>query len=298
MNPQQAPNAHPAAPAWLTAAPTLFLLMWASGFVFVKLGLRDADPLTFLALRYALVVAIQLVAFAWIRPALPATPRAWGNLIMVGLMLQAGYFACVYLSLNSGMSASAVSLITSQQPILVGLLAPLMAHERVGLLRWSGLVLGVGGASLVILSGSPAGVVTPLGVFFSLVALLTLTVGTLWEKRYGQHLHPVATNLVQCAVALAVCAPLAILLEPMRVHWSASLAGSLLYLALVNSIIAMTLLLAMIRHGEASRISGLFFLVPPATVVIAFVVLGEGIPMAAWPGMVLAVAGIYLVMRR
>ena len=200
------------APAWLQYAPALFLLLWSSGFVFLKLGLAHADPLTFLALRYACVVALVGIAFWWLRPALPATPRIWMHLALVGLFLQAGYFAFTYLSLKLGLSAGAVALITSQQPILVGLLAPL--------------------------------------------------------------------------------------LEPMRIHWTPALLGSLAYLVLCNSLIAITLLLAMIRHGKASRVSALFFLVPPATAAIAFVMLGETIPPLAWPGMLLAVAGIYLVMRQ
>jgi len=287
-----------APPRWIGAAPYLFLLMWSSGFVFGKLGLRDTDPLTFLALRYAIVVAIQLGAFAVLRPALPRSLRAWRNVVVVGLLMQAGYFCGVFLSLRAGMTAGSVALVTSQQPILVGLLAPLVARERVDTRRWAGLVLGVSGACVVILAGAPGGVITPGGVALAILALLSMTAGTLWEKRHGEALHPVSANLVQCAVALAVFAPLALWLEPLRVHWSAGLWVSLLYLALVNSIVAMTLLLAMIRHGEASRVSALFFLVPPVTALIAFALLGEPVPVLAWPGMALAAAGIHVVMRR
>jgi len=285
------------APAWLAYAPMLFLLLWSSGFVFLKLGLAYADPLTFLALRYACVVALVGCAFAWLRPALPADGRAWLHLAMVGLFLQAGYFACTYLSLKLGLSAGAVALITSQQPILVGLLAPAFAGERVGLRHWAGLLLGVAGAALVILAKSSLGTATPAGVLFALLALLSIVAGTLWEKRHGTGTHPLTANLVQYSVGLAVSAPLALWLEPMRIDWAPALFGSLAYLVLCNSLIAISLLLAMIRHGEASRVSALFFLVPPTTAVIAFLVLGETIPPLAWPGMLLAVAGIYLVMR-
>ncbi|VWD22851.1 multidrug DMT transporter permease [Burkholderia lata] len=103
-------------PGWLRIAPALFLLLWASGFVFLKLGLRYADPLTFLALRYACVVALLAGPFLWLRPALPRTGRAWRDLVMVGLLLQAGYFAFTYLSLKLGMSAGAVALVTSRPP--------------------------------------------------------------------------------------------------------------------------------------------------------------------------------------
>src|SRR5690606_36782814 len=114
----------PDAPRWLKAAPVLFLLLWASGFVFLKLGLEYADPLTFLALRYACVIALLIGPCLWLKPRFPSTPATWLHLGMVGLLLQAGYFSFTYLSLKNGMSAGAVALITSQQPLLVGLLAP------------------------------------------------------------------------------------------------------------------------------------------------------------------------------
>jgi drug/metabolite transporter (DMT)-like permease len=283
--------------AWLKAAPVLFLLLWSSGFVFLKVGLRHADPLTFLALRYAIVVAILVLPFVWMRPALPGSARAWLHLAMVGLLLQAGYFSCTYLSLKHGVSAGGLALITSQQPILIGLLAPAIAGERVDRVRWAGLALGVAGASLVILSKSTVEIGSGVGLVFAALALMSMTAGTLWEKRFGTSVHPVAANLVQYTVGLAVCAPLAYALEPMHVEWTGELVGSLAYLVLGNSIIAISLLLAMIRRGEASRVSALFFLVPPMTAVIAFFVLKEAIPPAAWLGMLLAAAGIRLVMR-
>ena len=133
--------------------PATFLLLWASGFVFLKVGLHYADPLTFLALRYLCVVAVLLVPALWIKPAFPKTSRGWGALLAVGLFLQAGYFACTYLSLRYGMTAGSIALITSQQPILIGLLAPTIAGERVTSTRWAGLLLGVVGAAL---AGRPA----------------------------------------------------------------------------------------------------------------------------------------------
>ncbi len=283
---------------WLKWAPALFLLLWCFGFVFLKMGLAYSDPLTFLALRYACVLAILIVPFLWLRPALPATPKAWLHLAMVGLLLQAGYFSFVYLSLKLGISAGAVALITSQQPILIGLLAPAIAGERVSAMRWVGLTMGVAGAGIVILSKSAIEIASPAALLFAVMALFSMTGGTLWEKRYGVQTHPITANMVQYAVGLAVSAPLAFLLEPMQVQWTPAFLMSLTYLVVCNSIVAISLLLAMIRRGEASRVSALFFLVPPVTAVIAFLILDEALPPAAWPGMILAAAGIYLVMRK
>ncbi|MEJ2631502.1 MAG: DMT family transporter [Acidihalobacter sp.] len=284
-------------PPWLKIAPVMFLLLWASGFVFLKLGLRYADPLTFLALRYLCVVGLLIVPWLWFRPTLPRSPSVWFHLAMVGLLLQSGYFSFTYLSLKTGMSPGVIALITSQQPILVGLLAPVIAGERVDAVRWAGLALGVFGAIIVILSQATLHIESPLALLFGILALLSLTGGTLWEKRFGTAVHPLTANLVQYATGLVVTAPLAFAIEPMRIQWTPQLFGSLAYLVIGNSIIAISLLLAMIRHGEASRVSALFFLVPPTTALIAFVVLHEAIPLMAWPGMLLAAAGLYCVMH-
>ncbi len=284
-------------PRWLKAAPALFLLLWSSGFVFLKLGLRYADPLTFLALRYAIVVGI-LVALALIfKPEFPSRPKIWLDLAMTGLLLQAGYFAFTYLSLKYGMSAGAVALITSQQPILIGLLAPAIAGEHVGRKRWIGLALGVAGAVIVITAQSSIHISSMWALIFAVLALLTITGSTLWEKRFGTTTHPVSASLVQYAVGLVITAPLAFFLEPMHVQWSIGLFGSLTYLVICNSLVAIYLLLAMVRFGEASRVSALFFLVPPATAAIALVTLHEPIALRAWLGMALAALGVYLATR-
>jgi drug/metabolite transporter (DMT)-like permease len=280
------------------AAPLIFLLLWSGGFVFLKLGLRDADPITFLAIRFASVVVLLGIVIAVLRPPWPAGGKAWMHVLIVGLLMQACYFTGNYVSLKSGMSAGAVALISAQQPILIGLLAPMLAHERVDAVRWAGLVLGVAGACIVIASNSAVDVASPAGLAFAVFAVVSMTAGTLWEKRFGSPVHPVTASFVQCAVGLVVAAPVAAALEPMHVRWTGGLVFSLAYLVIGNSIIAISLLLAMIRRGEASRVSALFFLIPPVTAVIAWLVLHETLAWSAWPGMMLAAAGIYLVMRR
>ncbi|OWT57481.1 DMT family transporter [Candidimonas nitroreducens] len=282
-------------PRWLGAAPAIFLLLWCTGFIVLKIGLAHADPFSFLALRYAVVLAVLAPLALALRPRWPRTLRAWGNLAMVGLLLQAGYFSFTYLAFKHGISAGAVALITSLQPLLIGLLAPAVAGERITWRRWTGLLLGVAGAALVIVSKSAVAVASTAGLLYACAALLAITAATLWERRYGTEVHPIAANLIQYAVGLAVALPLAALLEPLHITWTTPLLLALAYLALANSIIAITLLLAMYRHGEASKVSALFFLVPPVTALVAYIALGETIPLPAWPGMLLAAGGIFLV---
>lgn len=273
-------------------APAAFVALWSAGFAFVALGLPDSEPFTFLALRYAIVVALLAGAVALLRPPLPETRRDWIDLAVVGLLLQGGYFALLYVALDLEPSAGTIALVVSLQPILVALLAPRITGERVTALRWTGLALGLAGAGLVIASRSSVAGLSGGGLICAGGALLALTSSTLYETRFGSEHHPVTANAVQCAVALAVTLPPALLLEGLEVAWTTDLAISLGYLVLANSLLAITLLLMMMRRGEASQVSALFFLVPPLAAVIAWAVLGESLTAPAWAGMALAAAGV------
>lgn len=279
------------------AAPAAFVVLWSAGFTFVSLGLEDSEPLTFLALRYIAVVALLVPVFAVLRPPLPRNADEWRRLVTTGLILQALYFSLLYGAIGLDAPAGTAALIVSLQPILVGLLAPSVAGEHVGAQRWLGLVLGLVGAAEVIVAIQGVETIPAGALLCMLAALAALTVGTLYENRFGAEQHPVTANLVQYTVALAVVAPAAALFEDLHVDWTADLIVSLGYLVLANSLLAITLLLTMLRRGEASRVSALFFLTPPLAALIAWLVLGEDLPRAAWPGMAVAAIGVALATR-
>jgi len=275
---------------WLASAG--FLLLWSAGFSFVALGLPDSQPITFLALRYAIVVAVLAAAFAMVRPPLPESRRDWLDLVVVGLLLQAAYFTLLYLALDLESSAATVALIVSLQPILVALLAPSMAGERVTRTRWTGLALGLAGAAVVIGSRPGVGGSSLAGLACAAAAMVALTAGTLYERRHGSEHHPVTANGVQFSVALAVTLPPALIFEGFAVNWTSDLAISLAYLVFANSLVSITLLLMLVRRGEASRVSSLFFLVPLLAALIAWALLGESLPPLAWVGMAVAALGV------
>jgi drug/metabolite transporter (DMT)-like permease len=275
---------------WL--APATFLALWSAGFAFVALGLPYSEPITFLALRYAIVIAVLTPAFLVLRPPLPKARRDWVDLIVVALLLQAAYFTLLYLALDLESSAGTVALIVSLQPILVALLAPRVAGERVTKIRWAGLALGLIGAGVVIASRSTLGGASAAGLACAAAAMVALTAGTLYERTHGSEHHPVSANAVQFAVALAVTLPAALILEGFPVEWTGDLAISLAYLVFANSLVSITLLLMMVRRGEASRVSSLFFLVPPLAALIAWAVLGESLPASSWLGMAVAAVGV------
>lgn len=287
-----------AKPLWLIAAPAIFLVLWSGGFSVAKLGLIYSEPLTFLALRYAAVLVILVPLFLLIRPPPPERSRDLGHVAVVGFFIQTVYFGLCYVAFKSGTSAGTVAIIVCLQPILVGLIAPRFAREQVGRWRWLGLMLGLAGAATVILSRSTIAAETAFGVVCAAGALAGMTAGTLWEKRFGVNMHPIVSNLIQYAVGFAGTLPAALLSENLRIVWTAEFIAALAYLVIGNSLIAMTLLLAMIRRGEVSRVSSLFYLVPPVTAVIAWPLLDEAMPALGWLGMAIAALGVAMASRK
>lgn len=282
---------------WSRLNPVLFILLWSSGFTFVKMGLAYAQPMTLLVLRYVVVLAVLLPLFFVIRPTLPKTVVAWGHLTTVGLFVHTLYFGLVYVAIYLGVSAGGMGLIASLQPILVAVLAPRLAGVRINARQWAGLGLGLLGAALVIVSRLAVEATSILGILSAFGALAGLTTGTLYEKRFGVLLHPVASNLVQYTVGLILALCLAAAFEDAQVAWTGELFLSVGYLAFGNSLISTTLLLAMVRRGEALRVSMLFFLVPPTAALTAWTLLGETLPPLAWAGMALASVGVAVVVR-
>jgi len=289
---------NPDRPLWLIAAPAVFLALWSGGYAVAKVGLLYTDPMTLLALRYGIVVAIMAVLFAIIRPPLPNRAADWGHLAVVGFLIQAVYFGMAYFAFRAGVAAGTVALVFSLQPIIVALIAPRWSGEAIGRNQWLGLGLGLIGTAIVITMRAQVEAPSALGLFFTGLALAGITGGSLWEKRFGLDHHPVTANLVGYSAGLVGILPAMLWLEPLRITWSWEFSAALAYLVIGNSVIAVGLLLAMIRAGDVARVSALFFLVPPLAALLAWALLGEVMPVAAWFGIGVAALGVYLATRR
>ena len=279
-------------------APAIFLLLWSGGFTVAKIGIVDADPLTLLALRYFCVLLLLLPLFLIARPKLPENRSQWLHLVIVGFLIQVAYFGAAWTAFSLGGSAGAVALITSLQPILVAVVMPGLSEEKVGAIKWLGLLLGLAGAVLVITGNTSVQPVSLIVVVFSVIALLSFTAATVWEKRFGTEHHPLTSNVVQYVVGFLFTLPLAAVFEPMNINVTIPFLMALAYLVICNSILAISLLLMMIRRGEATKVSALFFLVPPVSAVIAWWFLNEQMTLIAWVGMAVAATGVWLVSRQ
>lgn len=284
-------------PLWLIAAPIIFLTLWSAGFAIAKIAVAHAGPLTVLALRYSLVLALLIPVALVMRPPMPSR-RGVLDVAVVGFLIQVVYFGLCYVAFKSGVSAGAVAIIVCLQPILVALIAPRLVGESVGAKGWLGLILGLLGAALAIAGRSTIAAENLLGIGLTFLALFGMTAGTLWEKRFGVSHHPVSANLIQYAVGAVCCVPAALVAETTAIDWAPEFLWSMAYLVIGNSLLAMSLLLAMIRAGEVSRVSSLFYLVPALSALCAWPMLGERMPPLGWAGMALAGLGVALVGRR
>jgi drug/metabolite transporter (DMT)-like permease len=287
-----------AARLWLQAMPGLFVLLWSTGFVGAKYGLPYAEPLTFLLLRFTLVVALMLPLALTMRAAWPATLNQAGHVAVVGVLMQGGYLGGVFCSIHLGMSAGVSALIVGVQPILTAFASAPLFGEKLRARQWSGLLLGFGGVLLVVLGRSALSGITPATLALTLLALLSITAGTLYQKRYCGAVDLRTGSVIQFCAAGLVLLPLALTFETMRVHWTVEFIGALVWLGLVLSIGAISLLYILIRKGAATKVASFFYLVPPVTALMAYFIFGETLSLTAMAGMALAAIGVALVVYR
>jgi drug/metabolite transporter (DMT)-like permease len=280
-----------------TVAPVLFVVLWASGYVVARLAMPHAPPLGFLAVRFAatLVVLAPLILIA--RAPWP-DPRTAMHLAVAGLMLHAVYLSGVWAAVSLGMSAGVAALIVNLQPVLTAVWMAL-GREPVGARRWLGLALGFGGVALVVAHRLGVEALSPASVALAAGALLAITAGTLHQRRYAPSFDLRTGSFVQYAASLAAVAPVALAVEAdASWDWGPPLALALAWSVLALSIGGVFLMHVLIRRGSATRVAGLFYLVPPVTALQAWAMFGEPFGTTAAIGTALVAVGVALVVRR
>lgn len=282
--------------ALLRAMPAVFVLIWSTGFVVARFGMPHAPPLTFLSWRYAFSVA----AFAvWIRLSGAAWPRgraAWAHLAVTGVLMHAGYLGGVWAAVKGGLGAGTAALVVGLQPVLTAMWLSAGAQHRVSPRQWLGLALGLGGLVLVVWHKLGVGEVTAFNFSLAVLALLSITAGTLYQKRFVQPCDVRTANTVQLAAAFAVSAPLA-LLEPGGMDWHPHLIGAMAWSVLALTLGGSSLLYLLIQRGAATRVTSLMYLVPPCTAVLAWWLFGEALGLRVLLGVAVTAVGVSLVVR-
>ena len=277
--------------------PVVFVLIWSTGFVVARFGMPHAPPMSFLAWRFALSTLAFGLWVLWSRAAWPTGRVQWLHLAVVGVLMHAGYLGGVWSAVKLGIGAGTAALIVGLQPVLTALwIAASGQGQRVSPRQWLGLALGLAGLVLVVWNKLGHGEVTPWNLALCLLALLCITTGTLYQKRFVSACDVRTASIVQLLAALVVAWPLA-LLESEPVQPAPALLGAMAWSVLALTLGGSSLLYMMVQRGAATRVSSLMYLVPPCTAVLAWLLFDELLTLWVLAGLVLTALGVGLVVR-
>ena len=281
--------------ALVRAMPVVFVLIWSTGFIVARYGMPYAPPMKFLAVRYALSILCFLPWIVLAKLAWPKSRTQWLHLAMTGVLMHAGYLGGVWSAVKAGMGSGLSSLIVGLQPVLTAIWLS-SSGAPVGKRQWVGLALGFGGLALVVSAKLGHGEANPLNLVLAVLALFSITIGTLYQKRFVAPCDVRTANVAQLAAAFAATLPLA-LLETETLQWNAQLAGAMAWSVVGLTLGGSSLLYLLIQRGAATAVTSLLYLVPPCTALLAWLLFGETITGATVLGTVLTALGVALVVR-
>lgn len=289
--------AAPAGSPWIRAMPGVFVVIWSTGFVVARYAMPHSPPMTFLAGRFLLSIVAFGLWIAFTRPAWPRNGSQWLHLSVTGVLMHTGYLGGVWAAIRTGAPAGTVALITGLQPMLTALwLSASDREHRVTPRQWAGLLLGLAGLTLVVWRKIGVGEMNAFNVGLSLLGLLSVTVGTLWQKRFVAPCDVRTANTVQLLAAFAVAAPLS-LFETAPVELHPELFGAMAFSVLVMTLGGSSLLFMLIQRGAATQVTSLFYLVPPCTALFAWLLFDESLSASVVIGIALTAFGVWLVVR-
>jgi drug/metabolite transporter (DMT)-like permease len=278
--------------------PAAFVLVWSTGFIVARYGMPHAPPFGFLAIRYALSVLAFGLWIAAVRAPWPQGRAQWGHLAVAGVLMHAGYLGGVWAAVKAGMGAGMVALMVGLQPVLTAIwLSVAGGAQRVSPRQWVGLLLGLIGLAMVVSRKLGAGEVNTANFALAAFALLSITIGTLYQKRFVISGDVRTANAVQIAAALAVTLPLALLEGG---TWDAThpeFVGAMAWSVLVLTLGGSSMLYLLIQRGAAAKVTSLLYLVPPCTAVMAWLLFGEALTALVLLGIAVTAVGVALVVR-
>jgi len=278
------------------ASPWLFVVVWSTGFIATKIGLRDCPPLTLLTLRFAGAAVVLIALALWMRARWPIDLRTIVHLVVAGLLTHAFYLGFSFEANAMGMPVSVLALIGALQPVLTALGAGWLLRERVGPWQWLGLTLGFGGVVLVLFD-RVAFVPSAFMIACAFTSILGITAGTLYQKRYCGEVDLLAGTAIQFAAAAPAVWLASLVLETPDIHWHGGFVTALVWLTVVNSVVSVNLLYWLIRRGAAARVTSLFYLVPLVTSIMAYMMVDERFGQYFVVGAAVTMVGVVMAMR-
>ena len=283
----------------LVGAPSLFVVLWSTGYISARLGLPYAEAGTFLMMRFALAALFMVALVVASRAPLPTSFREWAHCAVVGALVHGLYLYGGFASIQEGLTPTTIAVVVGMQPVITAVLIAPILGEAVNIRQWGGFFLGTVGVVLVIVanftsigfgSGAPA-------VFLSLICVLSISVGTLYQKRFCASVDLRSGTMIQLIMAAVMMWGISSWLETGHVEWTGTFVFALLWSVLVLSVGAYTLLWWLVRRKTATNVVSLFFLMPPVTAVFDWLLFDQRVSLITLMGIVIAVAGIVIVIR-
>jgi len=273
-----------------------FIFLWASAFVAAKLGLSDAGPFSMLAIRFVIVAFIFASIVILFRAKWPKRNQIL-HIGLVGILLHGFYLGGVFFSITKGTAAGTSSLIVSLHPVLTCILATLIIKEEIKVDKWIGIVLGFIGV-LIVVWPRLGGELPLIGFVSCIIALIAISFGTIIQKKYLENMDILGGNTVQAVFAAIFFSILLIFFEPFKFNPSKELIISMTWLILLVSLGAISILMLLIRRGEMSSTASLFFLAPPVSAILGYLVFKEELNASGIVGFIVACTGVWLVNRK
>ena len=269
-----------------------FVAVWGAGYVATKIGLQYAPPFTFLSMRFAFgLLCLLPVVLVW-RPRWPTTGREWGHLAVAGLLMHAVQLGGSHYAQYLGMSAGVAALIIACQPLVTAVIVSGWMNEKLQPRQWVGVILGLAGVALVVWHQIDVREVTLGSLIGTLVALGGVTAATLYQRKFSPKADLKAASVVQFAASLVVLVPLGVAVEGFRVSWAWQMWLSIAFLVIFASILAVSVLHLLMRHGEATRVASMMYLPPVFAVVLEAALFGVVPSGLALAGIAITCAGV------
>ena len=293
---------------WAGALAAYFVVVWGAGYVFSRAALRDAGPITYVAVRYALASAVAFAVFGW-SARWPASRRTVAHIVVSGLLMHAVYLAASHHAQKWGLSSAVTSLVLALQPLATAVVAARWLGASLSRLQLAGIGVGLAGVALVVLQRMGGGGLAGLaanqgGVGLSLatlvavtIALVAITAGTLYQRAFCADVDLRANICIQCLASATLALPVAGAVEGFDIAWTPRLGAALAYHVLLGSIGAWTALAWLMRRGEATGVTSLLYLTPPVTAIVEWLVFGTVPTAVTWLGMAVACAGVAMATR-
>lgn len=280
-----------------TFLPFGFIFLYGSGFIFTQYGLENSSPMAFLTIRFFIAFWILLIITYSFKVPVPKSIKEFFHIAVAGSLTVGTFSIGVFMSISYGVSGSLNALIIALQPIIVTFLALKFLDEEINKRVWLGLIIGFIGVAFVVVSKLDTSFDSIIGVFWSVIGLLGLSFGSLYQKKYCSNMNLYSGGAIQTLSSTLLTIPF-LFFEEIQIIWNIEFITALLYMAIGVSIGALSLLYIMIKNGEVSKVSSIFYLVPVSAAIVSYFLLNEKLELNVIVGIITVIVGITLINKK